>query len=169
MTLKTNRYLLNVEVPVLDRLLFEKQIAHFLDFSHLVFRVDPSLSQGVSHACTFADAVWYSIKHAELWWKVIVLVGDLHEEKWLLESFDLLIVDGREVLSHRSVLITVLEFVGHRVLVKGDIRHNVGPLVTPVCNDTLLGELDTYHLHPAVFISPTLFPKFIDPFQASCC
>lgn len=98
MRLHFNGHLLDVEVPVLDRLLIEESVAHLLDLSHLLSWCDPCLSKGISHASTFAHTVWYSVEHAELRWQVVVLVRDLDEEEWLVEVGDLLVIDLREVL-----------------------------------------------------------------------
>lgn len=152
MALHLNWCLLDVEVPVLDRLLLEEDIAHLLDLLHLVIRSDPSLSKCIPHTCAFTDAFRYTIKHAELRWQVVVLVSDLDEEEWLVASGDLLVIDLGEILGHRRHLVVVHELVLDGILVKVDIAHDVGPLVAPIGDDTLLRELSSNHLLPACLV-----------------
>ena len=47
-------HLLDAEVPVLDRLLVEEDVAHLLDLIHLLLGSDPRLSKSVSHSGTFS-------------------------------------------------------------------------------------------------------------------
>ena len=65
------------------------------------------------------------------------MVSDFDEEEGLIEVSDLLIVDLREVLSHRDFLAIVIEFLRHWVLVEVDISDNVGPLSSPVSDHRL--------------------------------
>ena len=65
------------------------------------------------------------------------MVSDFDEEEWLIEVSDLLIVDLREVLSHRDLLAIVIEFLRHWVFVEVDISDNVGPLSSPVSDHRL--------------------------------
>ena len=59
---------------------------------------DTSLCQSLSHTTTLSDAVGYTIKHAELRWQVVVLVGDLDKEERLIAIGDVLVVLLGEVL-----------------------------------------------------------------------
>ena len=65
------------------------------------------------------------------------MVSDFDEEEWLIKVSDLLVVDLREVLSHRDLLAIVIEFLRHWVLVEVDISDNVGPLGSPVSDHRL--------------------------------
>ena len=65
------------------------------------------------------------------------MVSDFDEEEGLIEVSDLLVVDLREVLSHRDLLAIVIEFLRHWVLVEVDISDNVGPLSSPVSDHRL--------------------------------
>ena len=56
--------------------------------------------------------------------------------------------------------------MSHWVLVKVYVVDDVGPLVTPVSDDTLLSELGTAHLLPAVGIGCIVL-ELIAPLQAA--
>ena len=114
---------------------------------------DTSLCQSLSHTTTLADAVRYTIKHAELRWQVVVLVSDFDKEKWLVAIGDLLVIDFGKILSNRSHLIIVHELMRHRILVKVYVEHDVGPLGAPVSNDALLREFSTDLLLPTIRVS----------------
>jgi len=71
----------------------------------------------------------------------VLLISNLDKEEGLLGVTDCLAVGLLEVLSHRDGLIVVQEGLLHRVSLKVDVCHKIGPRVAPVRNDALGTEL----------------------------
>lgn len=96
--LHTNGFLLNYEVPVLQSLLTEECFDHLLNPADLFSGVDPRLRQCISHARTFANRVWHTIKQTELSWQEKLPLSDLNKEHRLLGHGDALVVGFEEVI-----------------------------------------------------------------------
>jgi hypothetical protein len=95
--------LINHKTPIVDCFLLEKLIDHFLDTVHLLTRLDPSLSHGVTHLFTFTHRVGNSINEAELGGQVHTGFAHLDHEQRLSPLTDLLLVSGLEVFGHGNL------------------------------------------------------------------
>ena len=74
------------------------------------------------------------------------LVCNLYHKQGLLDIFDRLVIDVREVLRQVDRPAIVLERVGQRIQREVDLLDKVGPVVTPVSDDGLAVELKSRDL-----------------------
>jgi hypothetical protein len=118
--------ILDLKIPLLNCLLGDQILAHLLNSGNLLFGRDVSLPQSISHACSLAHTVRYTVQKAELWRKVVLLIRNLDQEERLLCVTDCLAIGLLEVLSHRDGLIVVEESLLNRVGVEVNVRHEIG-------------------------------------------
>ena len=144
----------------------EQNFAHFLDLVDLVLRIDPGSGESVTHAWRLADAIRDTIKEAQLRWEVVLLVRDLDLEERLTKISELSVIDLLEILSNFSLLVIEHECLVDGVLLKVNVIDDVGPLVSPVSDDTLVDELKFDYLLKLV-LAVRLLLDLIDSLEAS--
>ena len=73
------------------------------------------------------------------------LSSDVHNKKRLVLLCELEVVCFKEVLCYRDLVpLSIIEEFSNRILVKNYILHNVGFLISPVSNNTLVPEFSEY-------------------------
>ena len=144
----------------------EQNFAHFLDLVDLVLRIDPGSGESVTHAWRLADAIRDTIKEAQLRWEVVLLVRDLDLEERLTKISELSVIDLLEILSNFSLLVIETECRVDGVLLEVNVIDNVGPLVSPVSDDTLVDKLKFDYLLELV-LAVRLLLDLIDSLEAS--
>jgi len=81
---------------------------------------------------------------------------DKHRLLWLRAS---LIVTLEKVISHSYDFSLMLELHSDWIYIEDDISDKVGPLVSPVSDDTLFYEFKLDHLFPSMLIALSIVSK----------